>query len=164
MNKLPSGFHHVSHDRPLLEQHTDAYRIPGKLSEPTICPQCSAVFHKGRWQWMEAPANAQRETCPACKRIHDNYPAGYVTLEGAYFNAHSEEIMRMVHNHERHERIEHPLKRIIATEKQGDATIVTTTDIHLARGIGEAVSHAFQGKLELQYNPGENLLRAYWKR
>jgi hypothetical protein len=69
-----------------------------------------------------------------------------------------------VQNHERHERLEHPLKRIIATERQSDAAVVTTTDIHLARGIAEAVKHAFQGEMELHYNPGENLLRAYWKR
>ncbi len=164
INKIPSGFHPVSHDRPLLEQHIDAYRLRGKLAEPTVCPQCHAVFHKGRWQWIEAPANAHNETCPACHRIHDQYPAGYVTLEGDFFNEHSNEIMRAVHNHEQHERAEHPLKRVMAVEKQGDATVVTTTDIHLARGIGEAVRHAYQGELELHYNPGENQLRAYWKR
>lgn len=164
MTKLAAGYHHVSHERPLIEQDTDAYRMPEKLTEPAVCPECSAVFHKGRWQWLEAPAGAHRETCPACKRTHDNFPAGYVTLEGPYFDTHSEEILHTVWNHERHQRLEHPLKRIIATERQGDVTIVTTTDIHLARGIAEAVKHAFQGELELHYNPGENLLRAYWQR
>jgi len=49
-------------------------------------------------------------------------------------------------------------------EKQGDTTLVTTTDIHLARGIGEAVHHAYQGQLALHYNAGERQLRANWKR
>jgi len=85
-------------------------------------------------------------------------------LSGAFFDAHREEVLRVVRNHEQHERTEHPLKRIMAIEQQGDATLVTTTDIHLARGIGEAVHHAYHGELELHYNPGENQLRAYWQR
>lgn len=164
MKKLAAGYHHVTHERPLIEQDTDAYRMPAKLAEPTVCPECKAVFHKGRWQWAEASDGAHRETCPACKRTHDNFPAGYVTLEGPYFDAHHEEILRTVQNLERHERLEHPLKRIMATEHQGNATVITTTDIHLARGIAEALKHAFQGEMELHYNPGENLLRAYWQR
>lgn len=158
-----SGFHPVTHERPLLEQDIDAYKVKGKLAEPTVCPQCSAVFHKGRWQWGQAAADAHRETCPACHRIHDNFPAGYVTLEGPFFNAHSEEIMHMVRNLEQREYAEHPLKRIMAIEQQGEAVLVTTTDIHLARGIGEALHHAYHGEVEMQYNPGENLLRVQWK-
>jgi hypothetical protein len=164
INKASPGFHPISHDRPLLEQDIDAYRIKGKLAEPTVCPQCNAVFHNGRWQWTDVQAGAHREICPACHRLHDNYPAGFVTLEGAFFAAHSDEIIRLVQNHAAHEKTEHPLKRIMAVEQHGDSALVTTTDIHLARGIGEAVRHAYQGELELQYNPGENQLRAIWKR
>ena len=70
--------------------------------------------------------------------------------------------MRLVHHHEQHERAEHPLQRIIAVEDHGDKVLVTTTDIHLARGIGEAVHHAYQGNLEFHYNPEQNLLRVHW--
>ena len=47
INKTLSGFHSVSHDRPLLEQSIDAYRMKGKLPEPTVCPKCNAVLHGG---------------------------------------------------------------------------------------------------------------------
>ena len=33
-----------------------------------------------------------------------------------------------------------------------------------ARGIGEAIHHAYQGDLEFHYNPAENLLRVNWSR
>lgn len=158
------GFQRVTHERPLIEQQIGAYRMQGKLAEPAVCPQCNAVFHKGRWQWMPVPAAAHHQICPACHRQNDGYPAGYVSLSGAFFDAYREEVLRVVRNHEQHERTEHPLKRIMAIEQQGDATLVTTTDIHLARGIGEAVHHAYHGELELHYNPGENQLRAYWQR
>lgn len=44
------------------------------------------------------------------------------------------------------------------------AMLVTTTRIHFARGIGEAVRHAYQGHLESHYNREENLLRVHWQR
>ena len=50
------------------------------------------------------------------------------------------------------------MQRIIAIEKTKQGTVVTTTDIHLARGIGEALHHAYQGELEFHFNPDQNLL------
>jgi hypothetical protein len=41
---------------------------------------------------------------------------------------------------------------------------ITTTDIHLARGIGEALHHAYQGELEYHYHEKDNLLRVVWTR
>jgi hypothetical protein len=122
-SRTTTGFHRISHDRPLLEQHIDAYRVGGKLADPTVCPQCHAVFHKGRWQWQAAPAGAQQTICPACHRINDQYPAGYVTLEGAYFKANADEILRIVNHHAEHQRAEHPLKRLMQVETTGDAAL-----------------------------------------
>lgn len=164
MNKTPSGVHPISHDRPLFEQDVDAYKSKGKLSEPTVCQLCGAVYHEGRWQWLDKPVNAHQETCPACYRINDNYPAGYVTLEGSFFDAHSEEIKRLIQHHAEHERTEHPLKRIIAMENHEGAMLVTTTDTHLARGIGQALRHAYQGKLKIDHITGESLVRVHWSR
>jgi hypothetical protein len=44
----------------------------------------------------------------------------------------------------------------MAIEKTKDGTLVTTTDIHLARGIGDALHHAYRGELEFHYNPEQN--------
>ena len=157
------GFHQIKrHDGIFKERVHDAYKAKGKLPEPAVCMQCGAVFHEGRWQWGTTPANAHRETCPACHRVHDHYPAGFLTMKGEFFRSHRDEIMHLVRNHELHERAEHPLKRIMAIEEKGDSTLVTTTDIHLARGIGEALHHAYQGELDFHYNPEQNLLRVGW--
>ncbi len=160
---IPPSFRQIPrHDGIFQERVHDAYKAKGKLPEPTVCPQCGAVFHEGRWQWRQAPADAHQQTCPACHRLHDHYPAGFVTLQGEFFHAHRDEIMHLVHNEEKRARAEHPLKRIMAVEEKDAATLVTTTDIHLARGIGEALHHAYQGELQYHYNPEENLLRVSW--
>lgn len=164
MSHTTPGFHKISrHDNLFQEQVHDAYKARAKLHEPSVCSECGAVFHEGRWQWLEAPADAHNEICPACHRIHDHYPAGYLSLKGEFFRSHRDEIMNLVRNCERHERGEHPLKRIIAVEEKGQETQVTTTDIHLARGMGEALHHAYQGRLEYHYNPEQNLLRVNWE-
>ena len=160
----PAGYHPIRRDQRLLETVMDSYKSKGKLHEPTVCPDCGAVFHGGRWQWMARPKDAHETTCPACHRMRDNFPAGYVSLHGAYFAAHEEEILHRMKNHEAQEKANHPLQRIMGIEKTAQGTVVTTTDIHLARGIGEALHHAYQGELELHFNPEQNRLRVNWSR
>jgi len=162
---MTEGFRKIArHDEIYQEREHDAYKAKGKLAEPSVCSQCGAVFHQGRWQWLEAPKNAHNVVCPACRRIHDHFPAGFLTMKGDFYNQHRDEIMSLVRNYEKHERTEHPLKRIMAIEDNDGTTLVTTTDIHLVRGIGEALHHAYQGDLEFHYNPEQNLLRVSWNR
>ena len=149
----------------LQELVHDSYKSKHKLSEPTLCPDCGAVYHRGRWQWGVAPEKgAHMERCPACHRIHDHFPAGYVTLGGAFFGEHRDEILHRVRHCEEAEKRDHPLERIMAIEANAEGTVVTTTDPHLARRIGDALYHAFKGELEYHYNKDENLLRVAWTR
>jgi NMD protein affecting ribosome stability and mRNA decay len=158
-----AGFNRISrHDNLFQEQVHDPYKAKGKLHEPSVCSQCGAVYHEGRWQWRIPPANAHKVTCPACHRIHDHYPAGFLTMHGDFFQSHREEIMSMLRHHAQHERDEHPLERIMEVEEKPEETLITTTDIHLARGMGEALHHAYHGELEFHYNPGQYLLRVHW--
>ncbi len=159
-----AGFESVRHDRLLQEFRHDPYQARQKLHEPAVCPECGAVFHDGRWQWTVRPAQAQEELCPACHRIRDEFPAGFVTLHGPFLTEHREELLNLVNNEAARARAEHPLKRIMKIEAQDDGLLITTTDIHLARGIGEALHHAFRGELEFHYNRQDNLLRVAWQR
>jgi NMD protein affecting ribosome stability and mRNA decay len=164
MKSQYAGFQVVRRDRLVQETRHDAYKAKHKLPEPTLCPQCGAVFHAGRWQWLAKPAQAHEEMCPACHRIHDDYPAGFVTVGGAFFKGHRDELLHLARNEEAHAKAEHPLKRIMKIVDQDDTVQITTTDIHLARGIGEALHHAYQGELAYHYNDQENLLRVVWER
>ena len=160
----PAGFQPTRRDQRLLETAMDSYKTKGKLPEPTVCPDCGAVFHAGRWQWLDKPKDAHQTSCPACHRVRDHFPAGYVTLAGEFFATHEKEILHLMQNRETQEKANHPLQRIMDIEKTDHGTVVTTTDIHLARGLGEALHHAYQGELELHYNPEQNLLRVSWSR
>jgi hypothetical protein len=113
--------------------------------------------------WPNRPAHI-RKGVPACSRIHDQYPAGYLTVSGAFFSEHREELLHLLRNEAERAKAEHPLKRIMQIEDAKDGVLVTTTDIHLARGLGEALHHAYQGTLEYHYNERENLLRVVWER
>lgn len=80
----PAGFHPIRRDRLPLETVMDSYKAKGKLTEPTVCPDCGAVYQGGRWQWLAKPMDAQKTTCPACHRMHDHFPAGYVNVAGEF--------------------------------------------------------------------------------
>lgn len=160
----PPGFHPVRRDRLQQETLQDSYKSKGKLAEPTVCPDCGAVFHGGRWQWREKPQGAHSETCPACHRMRDRFPAGHVFIGGPFLDEHESEVMQLVRHHESREKAEHPLQRIMDIEKTEQGYQITTTDVHLARGIGDALHHAYQGQLEFHYNPDQNLLRVNWHR
>ncbi|MGZ5080196.1 MAG: BCAM0308 family protein [Usitatibacter sp.] len=142
----------------------DHYRESAKPPEPSECPKCHASFVGGRWTWEKAPADSFEHTCPACRRIEDKFPAGYVTIKGEFFPEHRDDILHLIRNHEKKEMANRPLQRIMAIEDTREGTEVTTTDSHLARGIAEALHEAYKGELKLRYSRDENLVLASWKR
>jgi NMD protein affecting ribosome stability and mRNA decay len=151
-------------DRDVREYEHDTYKIKRKLKEPTACPQCGAVFHRGRWSWAPKPENAHEALCPACQRIEDKYPKGLVTLTGPYLAAREDELIGLIRNAEANEKEEHPLSRIMAIEKKKDKVVISTTDSHLARRIGSALKDAHQGELDVHYNKAEDFVRVLWSR
>lgn len=159
-----TGFHPVRRDRLIQEYEHDTYKSRGKLPEPTGCPKCGAVFHGGRWSWMAVPAKAHMELCPACHRIADQFPAGFVHLSGDFLSRHREEILHLLQHEGEREREQRPLERIMSTEERDGELLLTTTGIHLARHLGDALHRAYQGVLEFHYNADQNLLRVHWDR
>ena len=151
-------------DRQIEEVRHDPYRERGKPSEPAVCPACGLVFHAGRWQRLARPQHARHHTCPACLRTQEDYPAGLVTLIGAYASANREALLRLAQRQETLENAEHPLQRIMSIRAEGDRTFISTTDPHLAQRIGSAIAHAFGGRLEVDYPEDEYLVRVEWSR
>jgi hypothetical protein len=145
----------------------DTYKLRKKLPDPTRCPSCGAVYHDGRWRWPEVtlPSMAHEALCTACHRISDKYPAGIVTIRGPVVRSHKGEVLGLVRNTELAEKSEHCQNRLMAIEEPSDdVIIVTTTDIHLPRRIGEALHRAFHGDLQLHYDEDAYFVRVEWQR
>ncbi len=164
MKRERGGFRMLQHEQLMQELVHDSYHSKRKLPEPARCPDCGAVYRRGRWGWGRAAADAHAARCPACRRIRDRFPAGYVALSGRFFEARRNEVLHRVRSCEGAERADHPLERIMAIEAQRGSTLVTTTDAHLARRIGLALHRAYKGELEFRYNKEDNLLRVSWSR
>ena len=158
-----AGLESVRRDGFPLKAVRDRYKVKRKLPEPTLCPGCGAVFKDGCWQWQELSV-AHEETCPACRRQHDNFPAGFVALSGGFVAAHEAAIFRIVLNQEEREKVENPLRRVMDIEKSSHGLLVTTTDVQLACDIGEALRQAFHGELYLNYSRQANRLQVNWRR
>ncbi len=158
--------HQPRRDRMYEEHVKDPYIARGKPPEPTACPDCDAIFHKGRWRWGEAPEGARRQQCPACSRIRDRVPAAILTLSGDFFSSHREEIMKLVRHTEERETAEHPLERIMEiADPEGESQVVISyTGIHLAKGTGEALQHAYRGSFDFAYPDRDTVMHASWKR
>lgn len=162
MNKQTEGGHGAHRDRFVEEYKHDSYKMPGKLKEPTVCKQCGALYQKGRWTWEAKPAGAEQITCPACLRIQDKNPKGYVTLKGSYLTQHRDQVMGLIHNTEAQEKKAYPMARIMTIEDRAEGLVVLTTDAHLPRRIGEALKHAHHGELDMQYDQDEDFIRITW--
>ena len=153
-------------DRLIKERVHDPYMTRNKPTEPTVCPECGVVFNSGRWQWLpQKPDDAKEELCPACRRIHDRVAAGYLTLSGVFFDEHRDEIMHLVDNKVEEQKAQHPMKRLMGVEVQenGD-TVITFTDVHLPRGVGEAIERAYEGELDIHYTEEAGIVRVFWRR
>jgi hypothetical protein len=157
--------HRVSRsDRLIREQEHDPYKNRMKLPEPTVCPQCGAVFVNAKWQWIARPEGAHETLCQACHRINDKYPAGVLTLKGAFVKQHRVEILHLARNQETREKQAHPLHRIMKIERLADAIVINTTDTQLPRRIGQALSRAYEGDLDFHYDEEAHFIRASWQR
>ena len=153
------------YDRLIQEYTHDPYFLKGKYQDPSICVKCSLVFHDGIFEWLERlPQNAQKMTCPACRRIGDSYEGGHVVLEGTFLSGHKDDVVNTIKNAEESEKRQRPLERIMELAIGDDRIEVKTTYEHMARRIGQAVHNAYKGDLTLQYLDAEKFVRVHWKR
>jgi len=151
-------------DRLIKEKKHDMYMTRSKIPTSTWCSKCGAVFMNGRWTWVDKPDQVHESICPACHRIIDNYPAGVIELQGDFYMGHRDEIVNLISNVESQEKQAHPMERIISITQAQKSSVVTTTGVHLARRIGEALSRSYKGEYNFQYADQDKSIRVFWKR
>lgn len=151
-------------DKMIKEKRHDVYRSKEKRREHSLCKGCGALFVNGRWTWKETTGETHLCTCPACRRIADRFPAGMIEIRGDFFHSHREEVVNLIRNVEEQQKADRPMERIMELSNGKGMTLVTTTGVHLARRIGEALSRSYKGDYSFQYGDGEKTLRVYWER
>jgi hypothetical protein len=73
--------------------------------------------------------------------------------------------MHLLHNKVEQQKTQHPMKRLMAIEDQENGEVVATfTDVHLPRGVGQAIESAYEGELDIQYTDEAGIVRVTWRR
>ena len=160
------GVHLPRHDGMEAGHRSDPYREEGLPVQPSVCPDCGASVHRGRWSWRAAEPGAKPHRCPACRRIHYRMPAGELSLGGSFLAAHDEEILRLLDHTETRFRQEHPLERRMALQADPahGRVLVTYTGTHVTHGVAVALLDAFAGTMEADWPEGGAPLRVRWSR
>ncbi|WP_347930065.1 BCAM0308 family protein [Pseudomonas helvetica] len=162
-------------DKHQLSQKNQLFKTPAhdpyllqRVAGSAICSKCDAIYQAGNWTWKQPEntviADAETVTCPACRRIDDNRPAGTLTLSGSFLLKHRKEIVNLIENTERQEKADHALERLIKLTDSEGALVVTTTGIHLANRLGHALTGAFKGHANYHYNDDQYQLSVSWTR
>jgi len=152
-------------------KRSDPYLDDKQHPDPTICTQCGIIYHKGMWwddfdqQQLPKDKELYRVVCPACRRIMDKNPAGYLYVTDSEFvRGHEKEIEHLISNEAAQAKSEHPLQRIMTWEKLSPKWEITTTSDHLAVRLGKALNSAYKGDFEIKFADDQKLTRVYWER
>jgi len=153
-----------------IDTEVDPYLPKLGRAESARCTSCAAVYYDKHWTISEElPARLSESKlapvlCPACCKIRDGFPGGYVTIQGEFALGHREEILRMVRNKEKRAMHLNPLERIIGIKEKGGALEVSTTTEKLAQRIGRMLAKTFSGEVEYKWSSDVKLARVVWTR
>jgi len=163
MKQEHSAWRPLRHEEIYQLRNEDSYKQTGKLSVAR-CPKCGATHRAGRWSWEGAASDAEPYVCPACLRIQDDQPGGEVLIHGEFAQTHYADLERLIRNTEAIEKAEHPLERLMNLGHLEGGLLVSTTGMHLARRIGEALYAAYKGEVRYYYREADSRLHVVWTR
>ena len=155
-----------------LQQFGDPYLPELSPEEIAVCRGCHATFRRRHWVLDEtlygqvmAQPDTRLITCPACRKIHDSYFEGEITLApGPFLSAHREEILNLIRNEEKRAKGLNPLGRIIRITEESGKIVVKTTNEKLAQRIGRELEKANQGNTNYRWSKDTKCLRVTWTR
>lgn len=153
-----------------IDTYTDPYLPKKGPHDMARCKECNAIYHNKRWSLDEEPYKKRGNNkktllvlCPACQKIRDKYPEGFVTLKGDYLKEHKQDILNLIKNEQERAIGLNPLERIIELKDRGDIIDISTTNEKLAQRIGKKVHKACQGELEIKWTK-DKITRVVWQR
>jgi hypothetical protein len=150
---------------------TDVYMPKAGAKEAALCKECGALYKNKRWSVDEAELEKAKAesglntvTCPACKRVSDNNPAGILTFSGEYLLKHKDDILSAIKHIETKSRMKNPLGRIMEISQDMNTLTITTTEDKLAQKLGREIFKAHRGELHYRWNHEEGFVRVSWSR
>ncbi|MGE0363594.1 MAG: BCAM0308 family protein [Vicinamibacterales bacterium] len=153
-----------------VDHEAGRHRPPRAASEPAVCGTCGAVYRQRRWYPAGSETGVEAEpptvvTCPACARVAQHLPSGFLYLDGAFVAAHRDEIEHLLRAEADRAAEDNPTARIMEwTRDPHHAAVVTTTTEHLAQRLGHALAKAFHGDIRYDFSHENKLARVYWSR
>jgi len=150
----------------------DPYLREIDYKDSNICPSCKAIYHNKRWQFnddleheIRLNSHYEEKKCPACRKIQDKYPMGFVFISGNFIDQHKDDILHTVKSEEKRAIDKNPLERIMEIEKKkkNHYKIKTTTDT-LAQRIGKILHNSYKGDIEYKFSEDQKILRVFWSR
>lgn len=159
-----------------VDHEAGRHRPPRAASEPARCGTCGATYRRRRWYPADAAGAADAAdaavatpmavvTCPACARIAQHMPSGFLYLDGAFAAAHRDEIEHLLRAEAARAAEDNPTARIVDwTRDPRHVAVITTTTEHLAQRLGHALAKAFHGDVRYDFSHENKLARVHWRR
>jgi len=158
-----------------LQKSTPVFKdpyLPGAgRHELAMCSVCHAIYHHKRWypEGEITLSKAQKTkldmvTCPACRKTHDRYPGGIITLQGGFLKTHKDQILHLVRNEEARARKINPLERLISIKNIRGGVEIQTTNERLAQRIGREIQRAYKGDAAYHWSRDDKFVRVDWHR
>lgn len=153
-----------------IDTAKDPYLLGLPPQEKAVCKVCGAMWHSKRWALRDAAAmlasndKSLQTLCPACRKVRDKFPQGYVTIQGTFAVAHKDEILNLLRNKETRALHINALERIMDIKEGADSIEVSTTTEKLAQRIGRMLNKAYCGDVEYKWSSDDKLARVVWTR
>lgn len=161
--------------RKAIDTEKDPYLNRIDPVDLSVCRDCGSLYHGKKWIAADQITSelgtraAKREEsnvyCPACQKIKDKYPEGFVTIQGGFVKEHREEILRLINNKQEMASSFNPLEKIMEIrETRGGKIEITTTTDKFAQRIGKILKKTFNGSTEYKWSEDTKLARVIWTR
>jgi hypothetical protein len=90
-------------------------------------------------------------------RVEGRYPAGTIRIHDVAAGERAE-VRRMIANVLEREREEHPLERVMDVVDEDANLVVTTTGLHAARCVADALKRRYKDGVTIRYGAGPRLV------
>ncbi len=150
-----------------IDTEKDPYLLKGTPKGRAVCTQCATVYDDKRSALVSREETLRKAEskdfisvlCPACMRIKDDFPGGYVTIKGDFLREHKDELLGLVRNKEDIARSNNPLERVMAIKEGAQGIEITTTTEKFAQMLGKEIHKAFSAKVDYKWSADVKVAR-----